>query len=83
MVFVGKCVDVFLFLVYDVLQAFVDRRAAVSNLLQHGLKDDHIPNHRILQHVNLQDTENTCKQNVKEESDLFTCERYFIVLTLI
>lgn len=54
-VFVGEGVEVLLFLVYDVLQAFVDRCAAMANLLQHSLKDDHVTDHRVLQHVNLQD----------------------------
>lgn len=56
-VFVGEGVEMFLFLMYDVLQAFIDRCTAVTNLLQHSLKNDHIANHRILQYVNLQDTE--------------------------
>ncbi len=56
-VLVGKCVDVFLFLMYDVLQALVDWCTAMADLLQHSLKDDHITNHRIFQHVDLQDTE--------------------------
>lgn len=56
-VFIGKGVEVFLLLMYDVLQAFIDWCTAVSYLLQHSLKDDHIANHRIFQHVNLQDTE--------------------------
>ena len=55
--FIGKGVEVFLLLVYDVLQAFIDWCTAVSYLLQHSLKDDHIANHRIFQHVNLQDTD--------------------------
>lgn len=55
MVFVGKGVEVLLFLMYDVLQAFVDRCTAVADLLQHSLKDDHVPDHRIFQYVNLQD----------------------------
>lgn len=54
-VFIGKGVEVLLFLVYDVLQAFVDRCAAVPDLLQHGLQDDHVTNHRVFQHVDLQD----------------------------
>ena len=54
-VFVGKGVKVFLFLMNDVLQAFVDRSAAVTHLLQTSLKDDHVADHRIFQHVNLQD----------------------------
>lgn len=57
MVFVGKGVEALLFLMYDVLQAFVDWCTAVAYLLQHSLKDNHITNHRIFQHVNLQDTE--------------------------
>lgn len=56
-VFVGKGVEVFLFLVYDVLQAFVDWCTAVAYLLQHSLNDNHVTDHRILQHVNLRDTE--------------------------
>lgn len=55
--FVGKGVEVLLFLMYDVLQAFIDRCTAVAYLLKHSLKDDHITDHRIFQHVNLQDTE--------------------------
>lgn len=56
-VFVGKSVEEFLFLMYHVLQAFIDWCTAVANLLQHSLKDYHITNHRVFQHVNLQDTE--------------------------
>lgn len=57
MVFVSEGVEVFLLLIYDVLQAFIDRCTAVAYLLQHSLKDYHITNHRVLQHINLQDTE--------------------------
>lgn len=56
-VFIGKGVEVFLFLMYDVLQALIDWCTAVANLLQHSLKDYHITNHRVFQHVNLQETE--------------------------
>lgn len=54
-VFISEGVEVFLFLVYHVLQAFIDWCTAVAYLLQHSLKDNHITNHRIFQHVNLQD----------------------------
>lgn len=56
-VFVGKRVKVLLFLMYHVLQTLIDRRAAVSDFLQNSLEDDHIANHRVLQHVDLQYTE--------------------------
>lgn len=65
MVFVSKAVEVFLFLMYYVLQAFIDGCTAVAYLLQHSLKDNHITNHRIFQHVNLLDTE-IVKNQVKE-----------------
>lgn len=57
MVFVGERVKVLLFLMYHVFHAFINRRAAVSDFLQNCLEDDHIANHRIFQHVNLQNTE--------------------------
>ena len=47
-VFAGKGVEVFLFLMYDVLQAFIDWCTAMAYLLQHSLKDNHITDHRIL-----------------------------------
>lgn len=53
-VFICKGVEVFLLLVYDVLQAFIDWRTAVPDLLQHSLKDNDITNHRVFQNVNLQ-----------------------------
>lgn len=56
-VFVGKGVELFLLLMDDVLQAFIDRCTAVAYLLQYSLKDNHITDHRVLQHVNLQVTE--------------------------
>lgn len=51
--FIGKRVEVFLFLMNDVLQPFVDRCAAVAYLLKDSLEDDHITDRRVLQHVNL------------------------------
>lgn len=56
-VLVSKGVEVFLFLMYHVLQAFIHWCTTVANLLQHSLKDNHIANHRIFQHVNLRDTD--------------------------
>lgn len=55
MVFISEGVEVLLFVVDHVLDAFVDRCATMANLLQHRLKDDHVPNHRVFQHINLQD----------------------------
>lgn len=40
-----------------VLQALIDGRAAVSDFLQNRLKDDHIANNGVLQHIDLQYTE--------------------------
>lgn len=54
-VFIGKSVEAFFFLVYNVLQAFVDGCTAVAHLLQYSLKDNHIANHRIFQYIDLQD----------------------------
>lgn len=54
-VFIGKSVEVFLFLMNDVLEALIDGCAAVAYLLQYSLKDNHITNHRIFQYVDLQD----------------------------
>lgn len=56
-VFIGESVKVLLFLMYQVLHTFVNGRTAVSDFLQNGLKDDHIANHGVLQHVDLQNTE--------------------------
>lgn len=53
-VLVGECVKVLLFLMYHVLQALIDGRAAVSDFLQNSLKDDRIANHGVLQHIDLQ-----------------------------
>lgn len=52
-VFIGEGVEVFLFVLDHVLHTLVDRCAAVSNLLQDGLKDDDVTNHSRLQHINL------------------------------
>lgn len=75
-VFVGECVKVLLFLMYHVLQALVDGRAAVSDFLQNSLKDDHIANHRVFQHINLQYTDTN--------KDLFiiisSCKTYHCVI---
>jgi len=55
-VFVGECIEVFLFLMEDVLQPLVDRSAAVTHLLKHRLEDDHVTEQRILQHIDLYGT---------------------------
>lgn len=69
-VFVGECVKVLLFLMYHVLHTLINWRAAVSDFLQDSLKDDHIANHRVLQHVDLQNTETdgyaVCYRNLKQ-----------------
>lgn len=57
MVFIGEGVEVFLFLLDHILHTLVDRCAAVSNLLQDGLKDDDVTNHSLLQHIDLHHTE--------------------------
>lgn len=88
--FIGKGVEVFLLLMYDVLQAFIDWCTAVSYLLQHGLKDDHIANHRIFQHVNLQDTEIVnmrwkrirTVQNQEQRFDEWKFKKVICVITL-
>lgn len=56
-VFVGECVKALLFLMYHVLQALIDGCAAVSDFLQNSLKDDHVANYRVLQHIDLQYTD--------------------------
>lgn len=56
-VFIGECVEVLLFLMYHVLHTLIDRCAAVPDFLQNSLKDDHIANHRMLQHIDLRNTE--------------------------
>lgn len=55
MVLVGKGVKVSLFVMDEVLQALVDWSAAVPDLLHDSLQDDHVTDHRVLQHIYLQD----------------------------
>lgn len=69
-VFVGERVKVLLFLVYHVLQALVHGRAAMSDFLQNSLKDDHIANHRVLEHIDLKHKE-TDGYDACQGKDLF------------
>lgn len=62
MVFVGEGVEVLLLVVDQILEAFVDRGAAVAKLLQDRLQDDHVPDPRRLQHVHLQQDQNRPEQ---------------------
>lgn len=54
-VLVGKCVEVSFLLVDEILETFVDRRAAVAYFLQDGLEDHHVANHGVLQNIDLWD----------------------------
>lgn len=53
MVLVGEGVEVLVLVVGHVLHTLVHGGAAVPNLLQHSLQDDHVTNHWVLQHVHL------------------------------
>lgn len=54
MVLVGEGVEVLLLVLDQVLEPLVDRGAAVPDLLQDRLEDDHVPNDGIFQHIDLQ-----------------------------
>lgn len=73
-VFIGKGVEVFFFLMYNVLQAFIDWCTAVAYLGQHCLKDYDITNNLVFQHIDLHDTEMINIRVKRIRSERIRCE---------